>query len=712
MLTDFHRTFLRFAIVLAIVFATQASNAQKANTSEKEASLLAVLRSEAPAAEKALVCKKLAIYGSDAAVPELAKLLPNPQLSSWARISLEAIPGEVSNDAFRKAADSLEGRLLVGVINSISFRRDSKAIDLLIGKLKDKDVEVASAAAVALGNIGGPAATQSLQGALAGAPEGLRSAIAEGCVLCAERLHTDGDSVAAAKLYDDVRKADVPLQRVIEATRGAILARKQAGIPLLMEIFRSPDKAMFQLALGTVREIPGAEVDKALASELNNATPERAALIVQAIADRPETNALPIVLKAAETGDKTVRMAAMNALQQIGDDSCLSTLLKIASDTDEDLASAAQQTVAVLPGERVNEEIESRLANASGEQRLVLLKSIGERRINAVDDVTKSLKNPKRAVRNAAFVALGETVSLKQMSVLVSQAVRPTHTEDADVARKALKTACVRMPDREACAAELATALDGAPGSAKSMLLEIVADVGGEKALKTIATAAKGPDPKLQDTGSRLLGLWNGVAAAPVLLDLAKTGPVEKYRVRALRGYLGLARKFAMPDQERAKMCQNAFDATDRLSEHKLALDVLKIHPSADGLKLAIDAMKNPELKDDATSVAMTIASKVGGEGVDVNKLLTGAGLDKVNLEIVKAEYGAGEQLKDVTNVLKKRSSGLPLITLRAAAYNTSFGGDPAPGVAKQLNVKYRINGKAGEASFKENALILLPMPK
>ena len=40
--------------------------------------------------------------------------------------------------------------------------------------------------------------------------------------------------------------------------------------------------------------------------------------------------------------------------------------------------------------------------------------------------------------------------------------------------------------------------------------------VGGAKALATIAEAAKSSNPLLQDTGSRLLGKWNGVEAALV----------------------------------------------------------------------------------------------------------------------------------------------------------------------------------------------------
>jgi hypothetical protein len=49
---------------------------------------------------------------------------------------------------------------------------------------------------------------------------------------------------------------------------------------------------------------------------------------------------------------------------------------------------------------------------------------------------------------------------------------------------------------------------------------------------------------------------------------------------------------------------------------------------------------------------------------------------------------------------------------LPKANYNASFGGDPAPNVVKQLKVSYRINGKAGEATFGENEVVLLPMPE
>lgn len=619
------RYFTRSVVFLAALVAVAASSAQAADQQESE--LLAVLRSDVSGAEKAMACKNLAIYGSNEAVPDLAKLLPDPQLSSWARIALEAIPGAEADEALRTASNSLEGELLVGMINSIGVRRDSGAVDSLTTRLQDGDPQVASAAAVALGRIGNEAATQSLRAALAASPKNVRSAVAEGYVLCAERLHSQGQSSAATEIYDEIRKADLPMQRIIEATRGAILARNQQGIPLLLEIFQSPDKRMFQLALGTAREFPGSEVDKALATEMVRATPPRAALMIQAMADRPQTVVVSAVLNAAEQGDAQVRISAIDALRRVGDDSCLAALLRIASEDNADLSQAAKETLAELPGENVDAKIVALLPTAKGKSYPLLIEVVGQRRIDAMPDLLKALNHSDQEVRSAALIALGETVTLDRLSVLVSLVVAPKHPEDAVVAQLALKAASVRMPNREACAAELATALKRSPPATRSYLLETLSDVGGTSALGTLAAAAKSADPQLQDTASRLLGKWNSVDAAPVLLDLATTAPAEKYQIRALRGYIGVARKFAMSNAQRAEMCQAAMDVSRRTDEQKLVLDVLKLHPSPAGLKLVINAREVPVLKADATAATREIAQKLRRKGVDVSKLLSDAGL-------------------------------------------------------------------------------------
>jgi hypothetical protein len=269
------------------------------------------------------------------------------------------------------------------------------------------------------------------------------------------------------------------------------------------------------------------------------------------------------------------------------------------------------------------------------------------------------------------------------------------------------------MPDREACAAKLAVAIEQAPSlDTKLSLLEIVGAVGGKNALGSVAAAAANKEEKLQDAGTKLLGAWTTDDAAPVLLDLAKGKTGEKYQTRALRGYIRIARQFVLPEQQRMEMVQKAFEAANQPAEKKLVLDVLKRYPSKENLDLAMKAMAIPELKQDASAATLVIAQKLGAKGIDVKDAIAKAGFDKVKLEIVKAEYGAQNSQKDVTNIIRKNSGDYLLIALPAASYNSAFGGDPAPGNRKQLKIQYKINDKPAEATFAEDEMIILEMPK
>jgi HEAT repeat protein len=569
------RTISSVVVLATVVALTAHVQAADSQNGAKEQELIEKLRSDAPGADKAIACKELAVWGSSQAVPELAKLLGDEKLASWSRIALEAIPAPEASEALRKAMDSLKGRLLVGTINSVGVRRDDGAVEALTVILKDSDTDVASAAAVALGHIGNAAAWKTLRSSLAGAPAKVRPAVAEGCILCAERLMADGKSDEAVEIYDEVRKAEVPKQKKLEATRGAILARKSQGIPLLIEQLRSDDRSFFRLGLTTAREVAGREVADALAGEVIRATPEQAALLLAAFADL--SDAVPSsVLEVAKSGPKPVRIAAIGVVGRLGDASSLSTLLEIAGESDAELAQASKAALIGLPGEKINGELLTRLPKADGRTLAALIETIGQRRIEAVQDLVKSVNHPDAAVRSAALTALGATVGAKDLPVLVSQVVSPQNSNDAAVAQKALRAACVRMPDRETCAAELVAAMSKAPAPAKPVLLEILGEMGGAKALATIGGAVKGSDPVLQDTGSRVLGEWMTLDAAPVLLDLAKTAPSDKYQVRALRGYIRLARQFAKSDKERAEMCQQALDTSDRTAEQQLVLTVLE----------------------------------------------------------------------------------------------------------------------------------------
>ena len=702
------------AALLAAIVATSAARvlAAEDNGPADPRQWIEVLQSDAPKADKAMACKRLAVYGAADAVPALAALLPDEELTSWARIALEVIPGSEADTALREAMGKLNGRVQIGVINSIGVRRDAGAVDALAGRLQGSDAKVASAAAAALGKIGNGPAAQALEKSLAAAPAAVRSAVADGCILCAERFLAEGKAPEAAALYDKVRTADVPKPRILEATRGAILARGSAGLPLLVEQLKSPDKGLFSIGLSTARELPGREVSEAIAAELPNVPPQRQGLLVAAVADRSDAGVLPAVLAVAKNGPEAARGVAVAALGRVGDASCVPVLLEAAGADNAALADAAVTALADLAGKAVDAELAARLPAAEGKAREVLIELSGRRRITAaVAALIRAADDADPSIRRSALVALGATVGPEELPVLIKRVVAPQDAADAEAAQQALRAACVRMPDGEACARQLVAATAQAAVPVRCSVLEILGAMGNPAALEALAAAAKSGQAELQEVASRLLGEWMTIDAAPVLLDLAKTSPEEKYQIRALRGYIRLVRQFNVPDPQRVEMCRAALATAARDAEKKLVLEVMGRYPSVDMLRLAVEAAKNPSLKKEASAASLAIAQKIGGSA-DVQKLLAQVGQEPVKIEILKAEYGAGSTLKDVTGILRSHTRDLPLIVLPAASYNGALGGDPAPGVVKQLKIQYRINGKTAEATFAENATILLPTPK
>ncbi|MCX7826656.1 MAG: HEAT repeat domain-containing protein, partial [Verrucomicrobiae bacterium] len=205
------------------------------------AKLAAILGTDAPHGAKDFACRQLAIIGAGESVPALAALLTDEKLSHMARFALERIPGPAADEALRGALDKVKSKTLIGVINSIGARRDAKAVGALATLLSDADAAVAGAAAGALGKIGGPAATGALTKALADVPAPVKPSVADGCLLCADRLLAQGNKKEATAICQRLRGKDFPKAIRVAATRMIILARGSAGVPLLVAQLKSND---------------------------------------------------------------------------------------------------------------------------------------------------------------------------------------------------------------------------------------------------------------------------------------------------------------------------------------------------------------------------------------------------------------------------------------------------------------------------------------
>jgi len=616
-----------------------------------EAKLIEIIKSDAPPQNKAIPCKQLAVYGTKAAVPALAALLPNKELSSWARIALEAIPDPAADEALRQAVGKLEGRLLVGVINSIGVRRDPKAIATLVAKLKDADPEVASAAAEALGRIGGDQPIKALEPLLASAPPAVRSSVAYGCVLCAERLLDEKKAEDAAKLYDAVRKADVPKYRIAEGTRGAILARGAAGVPLLVEQLRSADKACFWLGLRVARELPGPEATEAVAAEVGKAAPDRQALLIFALADRGDAKAVAAVLEAAKSGPPNVRLAAIAALERLGNASCVPVLLDAAIGADEQLAKAAKIALARLPGDDVDADLAGRLPKASGKALAVLVELVGQRRIEAaLPDLVKNASNADAAVRGAAVAALGALGGEKQVPDLVKVLQKTQDAKEQAAIEKALVALCGR--GGAACTPHVMPLAKSGESALRIIAAHALAVAGGPDALAAVKAAVGDKEDAVQDEAVRTLSNWpskwpEDVAVMEPLLALAKAGKKATHQILALRGYLQCIQGTKkLSDDAKLGKVNEVLPLIEKPEEKKLAIAALGAIGAAGALEKLVAFAADAAVAEEACSAIVGLAGRGDLKGISKEQR-------KKALETAAAQSKSGRTKRRAQDLLK-----------------------------------------------------------
>jgi len=593
-------------LATCLAFFSESRAQQSSPAPDDAARWEAVLESDAAVYDKAMACRALSLKGDDRAVSALAALLIDGRLSTYARSALEAIPGEGASRALRDSIDHLQADALVGVLGSIGKRRDARALQKLSQLLSAGEGRVASAAARALGRIGTVEAADVLRNAVTNVSPAPRPAVAWAELECAAELERSNETEVARDLYESVRQSDLPRSLVVAATKRIIALGGQQGHALLSEALSSDHEQAFRMGLQAAREL-GPSSTPILLRYLETAPPTRQVLLLVALRDGRDREALPAILQAASSTAAIVRQQAMESLSGFQSSAVVETLFRGIGDPDAAVAEAATDSLAALRSGNVDGRIVGIL---QGPKSRVTSRALDVARLRQIGAASEALfKMADNNSHLAATRALGSTIDLASMPRLVRLAMRSVGEQRA-AAEQALSTASARLP-REASAEILAGAVCDAELNNQVMLLEVLGELGGKTALRTMSAMARADEDGLQDVATRLLGAWPTSDVSEVLRELAMTLKNPKYRIRALRGYIRAARQLEMETSERIAVCRDTLELAERVDEKKLVLDVLRRYPTTDGLALAASLLDQSEIRGAAFAAVLNISPRL-----------------------------------------------------------------------------------------------------
>jgi HEAT repeat protein len=563
---------------------------------------------------KDFVCRQLYIIATPAEVPAVAKLLADEPLSHMARYVLERMEDPAAGAALRQAMATTQGKLLIGVVNSVGNRRDAAAVPTLRQMLAGQDAALAAAAAAALGKIGGPESLAALASAKTSVTGELKEVVIDAYLKCADELLAAGKNAEAATIYTELYQGQ-PARIRMAALRGMVAAAPAKTAPVLLTLLKSTEAGDQAVAAGYVgRGMAGQQFTTTFVGALDGLAPGAKVLLIDALGIRGDIAAKPAILAAAKSEDEIVCVAAFKAIGSLGNSSDVTLLADTAAKGGRS-GDVARESLARLKGADVDAAIVAAVATASPQVRVELIKALSAR--GAMSAVAALLdlasKDDADAVRAAALNAVGSLAGEKEYPALVQRIVSAKTDAERDAARTAVAAVASRLNNKDVATAPVVAAMANAATPAKLALIGTLSRIGGEKALDAVRPGLKDADASVADAATRAVTDWPDAAAIPDMMSIAKAGP-EKQKILALRGLARLINKpdAKMPAAQAIALYKQMMDVCNRPEEKRQVLAGLSEVKDAAALDMALSFLTDPTLRNEAATAAIRIARAVG----------------------------------------------------------------------------------------------------
>ncbi len=585
-------------------------------------------------ASKQFICRQLSLIGSDQSVPVLSAMLLNADTSDMARYALERIAGEAVNEALLDALGKAEGLPKVGIINTLGMRRDRKAVAQLAELINSGDAQVASAAVGALGHIADPEAAKALAQAKGKAAGELKNQVLDAYLKCADEYMSHGEGPQALAIYKELYAPSEPAPIRAAALAGVVKTSGDKSLEVVVDALKGSDAQMQMIAISLAREVKGGDVGRTLSGQLGNLQPAAQVQLISALGDIGDSAALPAVAVQTKSDNQAVRIAALDAIKNLGNESTVGMLAQAAAEARGEEQQAARQSLYQLKGDKVDAVIVESIPAADEAAKVELITAVDERKItSAKDTLLKTAKDESARVRVESIKVLKSIAGENDLPALVGLVV----SAQGDSERREAETTVVAVSQQTkpgAGAKAVLAAMENAKDvQSRGAMLSVLGKIGDTSTLPALRASLKDSNAEIQAAGIRALSEWPNAEPASDLLNIAETSPNTTHKVLALRGYVGLIAKGAdISNSDKVGMYRKAMELAPNDGEKKMVLAGLSSTKSAESLAMAASYLDNEALAQEAASAVASISEETAG----TNPNETRAALQKA-VEVAKS---------------------------------------------------------------------------
>ncbi len=612
----------------AKTLAAMVLEVQKADSGPRRADLsarlAALLEADVTPDCKRFVCEQLSLIGSENALPALVNALKKPESSEIARFALERIPGPVVETALLAVFPQLPPETKVGVAHTLAYRGTDRSVPVLAKALHSQTTTVAKSAAFALGKIGSAKAAETLLEASAASPAALRPALDDALATCGDALRRRKPPAVelARKLYEQAFRADSAPAVRAGAFYGLCMSKPGTAAPKVLAALKKPDPVLAPAAAELVVDLPGPDVVTLVAEALPRIPAQVRPMALDALGRRGDRRALMQVLGQIKAADERVRMAALRALQFLGDERAVPPLAAVAADPKEPEAvrESARSSLDRMRAPGVDGAIAAAVAGANSALKAELVRALGGRKTtSALPLVLDAARDADPAVRKAAREAVDRLAAPADLPRITALLGAEISTADKNGMAKTVLRLARKLTDDRAKTAPIIKLLNhGADTNTRVVCLSLLGRIGSPTGLPELYKALRSENDDIKRAAIKALGeQWPDPAPLEELRKVSLNSKDPVHRVLALRGY---ARLLAMPSRRPMKqtlaMYKEALSLARGDQEKRALLGGLAALCHPDALAFVKPYIDDPAVQTEALTAAVRITEALEGQAM------------------------------------------------------------------------------------------------
>ena len=595
--------------LIAVEDAIKSVNTNPASLAVIEKAMNNFLETDATFAAKQFVCQKLSIIGTEKSASVLGSLIKqDPKIAAAAIMAMERIGGSKVEDVLLANLDSSQGDIKVGIINALGGIKSQKSVDAIGELALSSDKKVASAAIAALNSIPSRQASMKLSKVL---KEGGKSLKASAQQAKLESYYTAPDGGwkyrAYKAIYDDAATSAIKAG----AFRGMVLSSDQSA-GLIADALKSEHTEVVDTAVSVTGCIKDEKGLGKIFSGFDKYTADVQYKLLGFTEQAGISAGAEAAFKSVSSDNEQIRIAALNALEQVGGEKAVSVMADKAAHASGTEQRTARECLYGLKGASVDDKIVL-LIKVCKDNEMVseLLAAVGERSITCADNwLILMTGSSDTNVARQAYRSLAVAGKADDLDDAVKLLVNLENEVLRSEAENCLASIIVK---NDADVKPVVSALNSAKDpKVKASLIAALGKTSSPDSYSTLVKYLDSADDSVKTAAIRSLSGWDNGLPAEKLLKTAESSTENIHQVLAFRGFVStVGRKSDRSVDENINLLKKAMTIAANSLEKKKVLSALGGMPNAKTLELAMSYIDDPELKNEAAMAAIAIGDRL-----------------------------------------------------------------------------------------------------